>query len=220
MLRTRSPLGRPEQAPWTSFDLHVLSTPPAFILSQDQTLQQERGRSRDRRSEHRTSDECQRAHRPSWESSCGRCVLAVWSPHGTNRELTGNHGCCRQGRRQQKLTDSSPTTRGWRRTARTGVLSSLPFSRSRSSGTHRQRGWGSEWVSVVRRWCREAFPEGKTFREAELEDSSCGCRCNTPQEIISRRWCDFFPLRSSRYLPWTRAWPLSWAFSSSWIPFT
>jgi len=144
----------------------------------------------------------------------------VWSPHGTNRELTGNHGCCRQGRRQQKLTDSSPTTRGWRRTARTGVLSSLPFSRSRSSGTHRQRGWGSEWVSVVRRWCREAFPEGKTFREAELEDSSCGCRCNTPQEIISRRWCDFFPLRSSRYLPWTRAWPLSWAFSSSWIPFT
>ena len=40
VLRTRSPLGRPEQAPWTSFDLHVLSTPPAFILSQDQTLQQ------------------------------------------------------------------------------------------------------------------------------------------------------------------------------------
>ena len=40
VLRTRSPLGLPEQAPWTSFDLHVLSTPPAFILSQDQTLQQ------------------------------------------------------------------------------------------------------------------------------------------------------------------------------------
>jgi hypothetical protein len=43
VLRTRSPLSRPEQAPWTSFDLHVLSTPPAFILSQDQTLQQKRG---------------------------------------------------------------------------------------------------------------------------------------------------------------------------------
>ena len=40
VLRTRSPLGLPEQAPWTSFDLHVLSVPPAFILSQDQTLQQ------------------------------------------------------------------------------------------------------------------------------------------------------------------------------------
>ena len=40
VLRTRSPLGLPEQAPWTSFDLHVLSVPPAFVLSQDQTLQQ------------------------------------------------------------------------------------------------------------------------------------------------------------------------------------
>jgi hypothetical protein len=28
----------PEQAPASSFDLHVLSTPPAFVLSQDQTL--------------------------------------------------------------------------------------------------------------------------------------------------------------------------------------
>ena len=33
MLLTRSPLGIA-----TSFDLHVLGTPPAFILSQDQTL--------------------------------------------------------------------------------------------------------------------------------------------------------------------------------------
>ena len=40
VLRTRSPLSLPEQAPWTPFDLHVLSVPPAFILSQDQTLQQ------------------------------------------------------------------------------------------------------------------------------------------------------------------------------------
>jgi hypothetical protein len=33
---------------------------------------------------------------------------------------------------------------GGRRTARTGVLSSLPFSRSRSSGTHRGRAIGAE----------------------------------------------------------------------------
>ena len=33
VLLTRSPLGIA-----TSFDLHVLGTPPAFILSQDQTL--------------------------------------------------------------------------------------------------------------------------------------------------------------------------------------
>ena len=38
MLLTRSPLG-----PKTSFDLHVLSTPPAFVLSQDQTLHRDLG---------------------------------------------------------------------------------------------------------------------------------------------------------------------------------
>src|SRR5690606_17302502 len=39
VLLTRSPLEYP--ASWAfPFDLHVLSTPPAFVLSQDQTLQQ------------------------------------------------------------------------------------------------------------------------------------------------------------------------------------
>jgi hypothetical protein len=33
VLRTRAPL-----SPKTSFDLHVLGMPPAFVLSQDQTL--------------------------------------------------------------------------------------------------------------------------------------------------------------------------------------
>ncbi len=37
-LLTRSPLYSSKQARSFSFDLHVLSTPPAFILSQDQTL--------------------------------------------------------------------------------------------------------------------------------------------------------------------------------------
>src|SRR6478609_318690 len=36
VLLTRSPLIHPKAS---SFDLHVLSTPPAFVLSQDQTLQ-------------------------------------------------------------------------------------------------------------------------------------------------------------------------------------
>ena len=40
MLRTHSPL-RPSIATRSAFDLHVLSTPPAFILSQDQTLRRE-----------------------------------------------------------------------------------------------------------------------------------------------------------------------------------
>ena len=37
-LLTRPPLSNKEQALCPSLDLHVLSTPPAFILSQDQTL--------------------------------------------------------------------------------------------------------------------------------------------------------------------------------------
>ena len=37
VLLTRSPLIQEASSP-SSFDLHVLSTPPAFVLSQDQTL--------------------------------------------------------------------------------------------------------------------------------------------------------------------------------------
>lgn len=37
VLLTRSPLIHPKASP---FDLHVLSTPPAFVLSQDQTLRE------------------------------------------------------------------------------------------------------------------------------------------------------------------------------------
>ena len=40
MLLTRSPLS-PKPKPRFSLDLHVLSAPPAFVLSQDQTLREE-----------------------------------------------------------------------------------------------------------------------------------------------------------------------------------
>jgi hypothetical protein len=40
VLLTRSPLS-PSPKPWFSLDLHVLSAPPAFVLSQDQTLREE-----------------------------------------------------------------------------------------------------------------------------------------------------------------------------------
>ena len=40
MLLTRSPLS-PGPKSWFSLDLHVLSAPPAFVLSQDQTLREE-----------------------------------------------------------------------------------------------------------------------------------------------------------------------------------
>ena len=39
VLRTRAPLYSPLRA--FSLDLHVLGTPPAFVLSQDQTLHQD-----------------------------------------------------------------------------------------------------------------------------------------------------------------------------------
>ena len=39
VLLTRSPLEHPPEG-GASFDLHVLSTPPAFVLSQDQTLRE------------------------------------------------------------------------------------------------------------------------------------------------------------------------------------
>ncbi len=40
MLLTRSPLSAGANTDF-SFDLHVLGTPPAFVLSQDQTLHQD-----------------------------------------------------------------------------------------------------------------------------------------------------------------------------------
>ena len=43
VLLTRSPLS-PGPKPWFSLDLHVLSAPPAFVLSQDQTLREDLSR--------------------------------------------------------------------------------------------------------------------------------------------------------------------------------
>src|SRR3954453_20097533 len=48
VLLTRSPLS-PSPKAWFSLDLHVLSSPPAFVLSQDQTLREEWFASRRRR---------------------------------------------------------------------------------------------------------------------------------------------------------------------------
>jgi hypothetical protein len=43
VLLTRSPLS-PTPKGWFSLDLHVLSAPPAFVLSQDQTLREDKCR--------------------------------------------------------------------------------------------------------------------------------------------------------------------------------
>jgi hypothetical protein len=51
VLLTRSPLS-PDPKVWFSLDLHVLSAPPAFVLSQDQTLRERVIADRGRRSFH------------------------------------------------------------------------------------------------------------------------------------------------------------------------
>ena len=72
MLRTHSPLNA-RIATSASFDLHVLSTPPAFILSQDQTL---RMTSSVRRLTWRLLIDC-RVHDPA----VGSTVPPKWDRH-------------------------------------------------------------------------------------------------------------------------------------------
>ena len=92
----------PNKFGWTSFDLHVLSTPPAFILSQDQTLQQKRGRPLDRQ---RLVSECiVRAGKARVDDA----PLLIWpNLHRTKVEDGRYPCCCRQGVPTAKLTDSS-----------------------------------------------------------------------------------------------------------------
>src|SRR5207248_3163286 len=70
---SRPPLGGPKAAP---SDLHVLGTPPAFILSQDQTLHHEaraRGEPRALLSSSRTSPPTEPTVRPRAPSRCALC---------------------------------------------------------------------------------------------------------------------------------------------------
>ena len=92
----------PNKFGWTSFDLHVLSTPPAFILSQDQTLQQKRGRPLDR--QRVVSERTIRAGKARVDDAS----LLIWpNLHRTKVEDGRYPCCCRQGVPTAKLTDSS-----------------------------------------------------------------------------------------------------------------
>ena len=66
MLRTRSPVYSPLRA--FSLDLHVLGTPPAFVLSQDQTLQLSIGVSF-----------LAQLHRTPWLNGARRCTQSIAS---------------------------------------------------------------------------------------------------------------------------------------------
>ena len=83
MLLTRSPLGHLSEER-ASLDLHVLSTPPAFVLSQDQTLREGMYDSWSRTNpipecRHRKSPPCSGmiAGHTSWFKSLARCTKGI-----------------------------------------------------------------------------------------------------------------------------------------------
>jgi hypothetical protein len=91
VLLTRSPLEYPPKGAFP-LDLHVLSTPPAFVLSQDQTLQQGTTTTPESKSRNRqTSEKNPGKHKPH---HCGLCIASKKSPpqptrsHGTGPDPT------------------------------------------------------------------------------------------------------------------------------------
>ena len=222
VLCTRSPLDLPEQAPWTSFDLHVLSTPPAFILSQDQTLQQKRGRPLDRQ---RVVSE--RSTRTG-KGSCGRSVLAdlaepapykgggrpvsVLLPAGCADSEIDRQFCKVTRRRPDELPALAFCLlfrfQGAEAQARTGPSAfrwGLALVPDRLSGgvnpSVRRR-----TILTARAW-RHNPPPGEI-----------SLRCT--QDEISRRWCVFLPLRRRTYRPCSRSHSVGKEFSSIVTPFT
>jgi len=161
----------------------------------------------------RAGNECQRAHHPSRER-------LVWTMRPCCVVLSNRYPCCRrQGVPTAELTDS-------RRDPKVVGLPALAFCllfRFQGAealaltevGTVPVFRAGSPWFGGGAEW---PFRGVKPLREAELEDSSSGPACNTPQENISTRWCDFLPLRSSRKRPCSNGRSLSWEFASSWTP--
>ena len=87
MLLTRSPLS-PRPKPRFSLDLHVLSAPPAFVLSQDQTLREENVRP----SQSREASALRRARRRAaikqWRNSSDQFELDARSSSSLSRDAS------------------------------------------------------------------------------------------------------------------------------------
>ena len=114
---------------WISFDLHVLGTPPAFVLSQDQTLRREHVR--------RSLDAPEGAARGR-DGTASNVRRSASSPVAR----VDRRSSCRPDLHpigfQFRLTDGRTTSCDDARPFRTGVQSSLPFSRSIRMGTPRR----------------------------------------------------------------------------------
>ena len=128
----------------SSFDLHVLSTPPAFVLSQDQTL-----------------------HQRIWcEPGKARTVIQVC--HG---RLTKGPTTCSFQLTGIKSTDSKAA---WLVVMlRTRLRSSsLPFSRSHQQTAHKHHKAKRTSPSNVRRCGEQAYPAA--LSEEPIADRECG----------------------------------------------
>ena len=155
----------PNKFGWTSFDLHVLSTPPAFILSQDQTLQQKRGRPLDR--QRVVSERTIRAGKAHVDDAS----LLIWpNLHRTKVEDGRYPCCCRQGVPTAKLTDSSvrspeggPTNcPHWR-----SVFSSV-FKEPKLGHASRRSRLPCSACAGSWRWCQMPFRWAEALREAKI----------------------------------------------------
>ncbi len=214
VLRTRSPLSLPEQAPWTSFDLHVLSTPPAFILSQDQTLQQKRGRL--------LGNECQMSTSPDGMSVCVKrpaVFLLVTRVRDRASSCTPTNDrypcCCRRDADSEIDRQSLAAPRG----VPTGLPALAFCLLFRFQGAEARNALYAGQLPV-RGVDSCAFPVAIASVKRVAKLTQPKRRRNLRQEIISRRWWCFLPRRSSRYFPWSSFWPLSWSFAVSLTPLT
>ena len=89
-LLTRSPLSPPGKARWIPFDLHVLSTPPAFILSQNRTLH-EKTMKRTENDSHKKIDDRLIRKGASHENPTVLQGLPATRRNTASRRWTGNH---------------------------------------------------------------------------------------------------------------------------------
>ena len=89
-LLTRSPLSPPSKARWIPFDLHVLSTPPAFILSQNRTLH-EKTMKRTENDSHKKIDDRLIRKGASHENPTVLQGLPATRRNTASRRWTGNH---------------------------------------------------------------------------------------------------------------------------------
>ena len=156
-------------------------TCPTLVTRQSERSSQKRGVSESCTSSGICPPYSVRLYKPT--SSRGRCrpVIRVAAGWEADSEID-----------RQSL--ESPE--GGRRTARTGVLSSLPFSRSRSSGTHLDQRFLAE-SALVPSTFRRAKPSLRRRRTIAKQVPLH----NPHQEIVSKRWCDFLPLRNIIYRP-------------------